>query len=245
MARLCSKDDGRMEIVPRVPLDHHPATYEDLIAVPEHLVAEILDGELYTSPRPAPRHALAHSWLGALLMPPFGGGRGGPGGWMILDEPDLHPGLDVLVPDLAGWRRERMPRLPETAYFPLAPDWLCEIVSPSTAAIDRTKKPDHLRTRGSETRLADRPPRADARSPRSPRGPVGHRCNLRRQRGRARGAVRRDRAPARRPLEWPRLQRLNLSRISARSIPMRPPCSARGMYLPARGSTPIRVAVTP
>jgi len=126
--------------VPRVPLDHHPATYEDLIAVPEHLVAEILDGELYTSPRPAPRHALAHSWLGALLMPPFGGGRGGPGGWTILDEPELHLELDVLVPDLAGWRPERMPRLPETAYFPLAPDWLCEIVSPSTAAIDRTKK---------------------------------------------------------------------------------------------------------
>lgn len=129
-----------MQIVPRVPLDHHPATYEDLMAAPDHLVAEILDGELYTSPRPAPRHALAHSCLGGLLLPPFALGHGGPGGWVILDEPELHLARDVLVPDLAGWRRERMPRLPETAYFPLAPDWVCEVVSPSTAAIDREKK---------------------------------------------------------------------------------------------------------
>ena len=129
-----------MQIVPRVPLDHHPATYDDLVAVPEHLVAEILDGELYTSPRPAPRHALAHTRLGATLVAPFDLGRRGPGGWTILVEPELHLGRDVLVPDLAGWRRERLPRLPETAYFPLAPDWLCEIVSPATSAIDRTKK---------------------------------------------------------------------------------------------------------
>ena len=129
-----------MQTVPRVPLDHHPATYEDLAAVPEHLVAEILDGVLYTSPRPAPRHALAHSGLGALLMPPFHFGRGGPGGWTILIEPELHLGPDVLVPDVAGWRRERMALLPSTAYFPTAPDWLCEVISPSTAAIDRTKK---------------------------------------------------------------------------------------------------------
>ena len=129
-----------MQTVPRVPLDHHPVTYDDLVAVPEHLVAEILDGELYTSPRPAPRHARASSWLGAVLMPPFDRGQGGPGGWIILDEPELHLGADVLVPDIAGWRRQRMPRLPETAYFPLAPDWLCEVLSPSTAAMDRAKK---------------------------------------------------------------------------------------------------------
>lgn len=129
-----------MQIVPRVPLDHYPATYEDLVAVPEHLVAEILDGELYTSPRPAPRHARAHSRLGALLTPPFDLEQGGPGGWTILDEPELHLGRDVLVPDIAGWRRERMPRLPDTAFFPLAPDWVCEVVSHSTAVIDRTKK---------------------------------------------------------------------------------------------------------
>lgn len=128
-----------MRTVPRVPLDHHPATYEDLVAVPEHLVAEILDGELYASPRPAPRHALTHTRL-AMMLAPFDLGPRGPGGWTILLEPELHLGRDVLVPDMAGWRHERMPRLPETAYFPLAPDWLCEIISPATGATDRTKK---------------------------------------------------------------------------------------------------------
>lgn len=117
-----------------------PATYEDLLAVPEHLVAEILDGELYTSPRPAPRHADASSGLGGALRGPFDRGRGGPGGWRILDEPELHLGRDVVVPDLGGWRRERLPRLPEEAYFSIAPDWICEVLSPSTAAMDRVKK---------------------------------------------------------------------------------------------------------
>jgi len=117
-----------------------PATYEDLLKVPDHLVAEILDGELYTSPRPAPRHASASSGLGGILHGPFHGGRGGPGGWRILDEPELHLGPDILVPDLAGWRRERLPALPEEAYFSVAPDWICEVISPSTAQIDRAKK---------------------------------------------------------------------------------------------------------
>jgi Uma2 family endonuclease len=117
-----------------------PATYEDLLQVPDHLVAEILDGELHTSPRPAPRHASATSGIGGILHGPFDRGRGGPGGWRILDEPELHLGDDVLVPDLAGWRRERLPSLPETACFVLAPDWICEVVSPSTASIDRVKK---------------------------------------------------------------------------------------------------------
>ncbi len=117
-----------------------PATYEDLMAVPDHLVAEIVEGELYTSPRPAPRHATASSGIGGVLWGPFNSGRGGPGGWWILDEPELHLGRDVLVPDLAGWRRERMPRLPDEAYFSLAPDWVCEVLSPSTAALDRVKK---------------------------------------------------------------------------------------------------------
>jgi Uma2 family endonuclease len=116
------------------------ATYEDLLAVPDHLVAEIIDGELYTSPRPAPRHASASTALAGELHGPFDRGRGGPGGWRILFEPELHLGDDVVVPDVAGWRRERMPTLPETAYFSLAPDWICEVQSPSTAVIDRTKK---------------------------------------------------------------------------------------------------------
>jgi len=117
-----------------------PATYEDLLAVPEHLVAEIIDGELVTSPRPAPRHADAGSGLGAEVRLAFDRGRGGPGGWRIIAEPELHLGGDVLVPDIAGWRRARLPHLPGVAYFPLAPDWVCEVLSASTAALDRGKK---------------------------------------------------------------------------------------------------------
>jgi Uma2 family endonuclease len=117
-----------------------PATYDDLRKVPEHLVAEILDGELITSPRPASRHARASSIIGGKLSPPFDEGDGGPGGWWILDEPELHLATDVLVPDLAGWRRERMPVFPDVAYFELAPDWVCEVVSPSTGRLDRVRK---------------------------------------------------------------------------------------------------------
>jgi len=117
-----------------------PATYEDVLAAPDHVVAEIVDGELYTSPRPAPRHADASSGLGGALRGPFDRGRGGPGGWRILAEPELHLGADIVVPDLAGWRRERLPTLPEAAFFTLAPDWICEVLSSSTAALDRAKK---------------------------------------------------------------------------------------------------------
>lgn len=128
-----------MPDMPKVALGR-PATYDDLVAVPDHLVAEIVDGELWTSPRPAPRHAVAHSRLMGELTPPFDRGRGGPGGWLILLEPELHLGDHALVPDIAGWRRERMPRVPQTPYFALAPDWVCEILSPSTGRIDRSAK---------------------------------------------------------------------------------------------------------
>ena len=116
------------------------ATYRDVLDAPEHVVAEIIGGTLYTHPRPAPRHALASSRLGIELGGPFDRGRGGPGGWWILDEPELHLGEDVLVPDLAGWRRERMPELPDAAYFTLAPDWTCEVLSASTRKIDLVHK---------------------------------------------------------------------------------------------------------
>ena len=117
------------------------ATYEDLCRVPRHLIAQIIHGQLITLPRPAPRHALAASSLGGELTGPFQNGRGGgPGGWWILDEPELHLGADILVPDLAGWRRSRMPTFPETAFFALAPDWVCEVLSPSTAQMDRVDK---------------------------------------------------------------------------------------------------------
>jgi Uma2 family endonuclease len=116
------------------------ATYDDLLALPENVIGEIIDGVLITQPRPAIRHARASSTLGGFLDGPFDRGRGGPGGWVILDEPELHLGPHVLVPDLAGWRRTRMPVIPDAAAFTLAPDWVCEIVSPGTAKIDRIDK---------------------------------------------------------------------------------------------------------
>jgi Uma2 family endonuclease len=106
------------------------------------MVAEIVRGALHLQPRPAPRHARAASILGGEVVGPFDQGRGGPGGWWILDEPEIHFGPDVLVPDLAGWRRERMPALPETAWFALAPDWVCEVLSPGTRQLDLTDKRD-------------------------------------------------------------------------------------------------------
>ncbi len=122
------------------------AVYEDLFDLPENMVGEILNGELHTHPRPAPRHARAYSSLGYVVGGPFDFGSGGPGGWWILDEPELHLGGDILVPDLAGWRRERLSKLPETAWFELAPDWVCEILSPSTARVDRAiKRPIYAR----------------------------------------------------------------------------------------------------
>jgi hypothetical protein len=117
-----------------------PATYADLEAVPPHQVAEIIQSTLYVFPRPAPRHMNASSALTMSLGPPFQFGDGGPGGWVIGFEPELRLGEDVLVPDLAGWRVERMPEFPETAYIALAPDWICEVLSPSTAGVDRVKK---------------------------------------------------------------------------------------------------------
>jgi Uma2 family endonuclease len=105
------------------------------------MVAEVIDGELHLHPRPAKAHAVAASALGEELGPPFKRGRGGPGGWIILDEPELHLQSDILVPDLAGWRRERMPQVvADEPYFTLAPDWVAEVVSPGTAKYDRTDK---------------------------------------------------------------------------------------------------------
>ena len=116
------------------------ATYADLLSLPENWVGEILHGQLHTHPRPAPKHARAYSSITGNLWSPFDSGSGGPGGWWILDEPELHLGSDILVPDIAGWRRERMPALPDTAWFALAPDWVCEVLSPSTARTDRAVK---------------------------------------------------------------------------------------------------------
>ncbi len=125
-----------------------PATYADLQALPPHLVGEIVDGELYASPRPASPHARAASRLGIEVGGPFDGGKGGPGGWIILFEPELHVVGQVMVPDLAGWRRERMPEMPDVSYFELAPDWLCEVLSPATARLDRAGKMRHYAAAG-------------------------------------------------------------------------------------------------
>lgn len=109
--------------------------------MPGHLVAELLFGVLHTHPRPAVPHARASSRLGSTLGGPFDVGRGGPGGWVLLDEPELHLGEDVVVPDLAGWRRARMPKVPlDQASIALAPDWICEVLSPSTQGVDRADK---------------------------------------------------------------------------------------------------------
>jgi Uma2 family endonuclease len=132
------------------------ATYDDVLAAPEHMIAEIIDGELVTQPRPASPHASATSVLEGELHGPFRRGSGGPGGWILLFEPELHLHGDVLVPDLAGWRRVRMPEPPVGAAFELAPDWTCEVLSPSTAATDRIRKlPIYARERVGHVWLID------------------------------------------------------------------------------------------
>ena len=120
--------------------DDRPATYADIEALPANMVGQILYGALHAHPRPAPRHARAASRLGIAVGGPFDFDAGGPGGWVILFEPELHLGEHIVVPDIAGWRREWMPALPETPYFGTAPDWVCEVLSPSTVQIDRTDK---------------------------------------------------------------------------------------------------------
>jgi Uma2 family endonuclease len=117
-----------------------PATYQDVIDAPEHKVAEILDGELFLSPRPAPQHAHATMVLAGIFAPFLNAPQNSTEGWIILVEPEVHMGANVVVPDLGGWKRQRMPRLPKDAYFPLAPDWVCEVLSPSTEKIDRSRK---------------------------------------------------------------------------------------------------------
>ncbi len=116
------------------------ARYQDLFDLPENQVGEIIHGQLYAQPRPAPRHARASSVLGGELITPYDQGRGGPGGWWLLDEPEVHLDQHILVPDIAGWRRQRLPNLPDEAYFTLPPDWICEVLSPSTARTDRVLK---------------------------------------------------------------------------------------------------------
>jgi Uma2 family endonuclease len=127
--------------------DGRPATMADLEALPDHVKGEIIDGVLYISPRPRAPHAGVESLLAHELVGPFWRGRGGPGGWWILPEPGTEvPGSPEFAPDLAGWRRERMPALPVDHSITVVPDWICEILSPSTRAVDqRVKRPFYAR----------------------------------------------------------------------------------------------------
>lgn len=114
------------------------ACYEDIKDLAPELIGELLAGDLFTRRRPSNREAVFSSSLGMDIGAAFHRGRGGPGGWIVIDKPELHLGEDVVVPDIAGWRRERLPQVPDEAHFSLAPDWVCEVISPSTARRERT-----------------------------------------------------------------------------------------------------------
>lgn len=115
-------------------------TYNDLYTIPDNMIGQIIDGELIAMPRPSPRHTIAASVLGIRIGGPFYMGEGGPGGWVILYEPEIQLGNHTIVPDISGWRKERLPKLPETNWISVVPDWICEVLSPGTARIDRKKK---------------------------------------------------------------------------------------------------------
>ena len=127
---------------PSKPKPEGRATYRDVLDAPPHKVAEIIDGKLSLMPRPALFHATGGAELLGVIIGAFGKGGRGPGGWRIMYEPELHFGEDILVPDIAGWRRERMPELPDAAYCTLAPDWVCEILSKRTRKTDLGPKRD-------------------------------------------------------------------------------------------------------
>jgi Uma2 family endonuclease len=122
-----------------------PATRADLEDLPENVVGEIIDGTLYTSPRPRSPHAKVIVEIADDLLGPYQKSRGGPGGWWILVEPGVElPGAPEIVPDLAGWRQSRLPELPDL--IQVVPDWVCEILSPSNRWLDiRKKRPFYAR----------------------------------------------------------------------------------------------------
>ncbi|MGA3118963.1 MAG: Uma2 family endonuclease [Syntrophobacteraceae bacterium] len=117
------------------------ATYDDLYSIPENMIGEIIDAELIMTPRPSRKRAVVSSYLGGEVVPPYCHGRGGgPGGWIILDEPEIRLGENILVPDLAGWRKERFPGSEDTNWISVCPDWVCEVLSPGTLRVDRVMK---------------------------------------------------------------------------------------------------------
>lgn len=124
------------------------ATYQDVLDAPPNKIAEIIKGELHLSSRPRYKHSSVARALVALLTFPFDFGIGGPGNWIILIEPELHLSDEILVPDLAGWRCERLPEVEDVAFETLAPDWICEVLSRSTEAVDRADKMPTYATHG-------------------------------------------------------------------------------------------------
>ncbi|MFP5213205.1 MAG: Uma2 family endonuclease [Acidobacteriota bacterium] len=116
------------------------AVYDDLYSLPDGMIGEIIDGELIATPRPSRGHVHTTSTLGHELGPPYQRGRGGPGGWLIYDDPEIHFGENVLVPDLAGWRKERLAMPAKDNRFTISPDWVCEVLSPSTVRVDKVRK---------------------------------------------------------------------------------------------------------
>jgi Uma2 family endonuclease len=137
------------------------ATYEDVLRAPENLTAEVLDGELHLTPRPARAHLMSASGLGSFLFGAFHVGAGGPGGWTIIDQPELHLGPDIVVPDIGGWREGGLVHRADVdeAFITVVPDWVCEILSPGTLRVDRMKKmPIFARERVGHVWLVD--PRA-------------------------------------------------------------------------------------
>lgn len=123
-------------------LKPEPDLYAQLCALPSGQTGEIIGGKLHVMPRPAGPHALASSTLTMDIGGLFQRGRNGPGGWWILDEPEIHfiRDVEVSVPDIAGWRKERLPKIPRGHRFEVVPDWVCEVLSPRTARIDRVEK---------------------------------------------------------------------------------------------------------
>jgi Uma2 family endonuclease len=119
-----------------------PTLYEQLEALPEGLTGEILNGQVHTQPRPSGPHARVASRFARTIGRSYDDGIDGPGGWWIFVKPEVHfrRDVEVAVPDLAGWRRERMPHPPRDQRFEVVPDWVCEILSPSTASKDRQVK---------------------------------------------------------------------------------------------------------
>ncbi|MGO9017319.1 MAG: Uma2 family endonuclease [Syntrophobacteraceae bacterium] len=117
------------------------AGYNDLYGIPENMTGEIINGELIVTPRPSPKHVYTASALDKKIGSPYQFGEGGgPGGWIILVEPEVKFGEDVVVPDLAGWKKERYPKTGETNWISITPDWACEVLSPGTLRVDRVKK---------------------------------------------------------------------------------------------------------